>query len=518
MLAADNRSIAETLFRVAAQPPNDYHDYWATHFITTTHAADPLGIPIISTKLAIPAPGADQIARPRLLEQLDQRGHRAVTLVVAPAGYGKTALLGAWAQQSAIPIAWLALDPSDSEPHRFWAYLIAALDTAQPGIGGQIGALLGLAPASIEQVLAALINALAMAAPMTLVLDNYHTITAELVHQSLTYLLDHLPPTLQVVLAGRGEPPLPLARWRLADMLHELSSADLCFDHAEAAHLLAETQSLPITPNIVAALVERTEGWAAGLRLAARLAHSSGGLVGSLYSFGGGHRDMQDYFDEEVLAQLAPDLRTFLLRSAVLDRLCAPLCAALCAHSEHGDPPAGPHTAGLGSERDHAGALQAAHNLLAQSERAGLFLIPLDSERRWYRYHTLFAEALRCRLEQENPALAAWLRERAAAWPAEHSAELRAPAAAMAPPERLPNANEQSDPSPAADPAHEMILSKRELDVLNLLSDGCSNQDIAARLIIGVNTVKMHIKHLYNKLDAHNRTQAVARARRLGLV
>jgi ATP/maltotriose-dependent transcriptional regulator MalT len=285
-------------------------------------------------------------------------------------------------------------------------------------------------------------------------------------------------------------------------MLHELSGADLCFDHAEAAHLLIETLSLAISPSIVGALVERTEGWAAGLRLAARLAHSPAGLAGLTHSFGGGHRDMQDYFDEEVLAHLDPELRAFLLHSAVLDRLCAPLCAALSAQQGH----------------DYGGALQAARNVLAQSERAGLFLIPLDSERCWYRYHPLFAEALRYRLDQEHPALAARLRERGAAWLAEHAAEFRAPAA-LAPPERIPNAQEQQvDRALAHRPALEVVFSKRELDVLRLISDGCSNQDIAARLIIGVNTVKMHIKHLYNKLDAHNRTQAVARARRLGLV
>ncbi len=474
------------------------------------HIAAPSAAPLITTKLRIPLPSTNLLARERLVAQLAQGLRRALALVIAPAGYGKTTLLSSWARQSASPVAWLSLDADDSNPRRFWAYVIAALDAAQPGVGTRAQALLDTTTTAIEQVLATLINTLASAQPMTLVLDDYHVIHADSVHQSLAVLLEHLPDTLHIALASRAELPLPLAHWRAADALAELGVAELRFTHEEATALLATMVQQPVTYDSVAMLMERTEGWAAGVRLAARGARASADATRFLHDFNGGHRDIQDYLDQEVFSHIPPDIQAFVLRTAVLDRLCAPLCAAL------GDSQEQPASTSFG-EAEHChqlendsdplhGNVQLAHDMLLRIERAGIFLIPLDAERGWYRYHTLFAEAIRYRLEHTAPELAMLLRQRAAAWDAAQQGH---------------TPTEHAPPDDAHQEQHapiELVFSKRELEVLRLLADGCANHEIAQTLIIGVNTVKMHIQHLYDKLDAHNRVQAIQRARGIGVL
>jgi LuxR family maltose regulon positive regulatory protein len=468
------------------------------------HAAQPNAAPLIATKVHIPPPSAGLIVRERPLAQLEHGLRQALTLVIAPAGYGKTTLLSAWARQSGMPVAWVSLDADDTAPHRFWAYVIAAIDAAQPGVGTHAQALIDTPAASIEQALATLINALAAARPMALILDDYHLIQADSIHQSLAFLLDHLPGTLHIALASRAEPPVPLAHWRAGGALTELGVADLRFTYAEAAMLIAEIVQQRVPDDDIAMLVEHTEGWAAGLRLAARGARGSADILGFLQGFHGGHRDLQDYLDQEVFAHIPADMQAFVLRCAVLDRLCAPLCAALCEPDEPGNANDGPDF----RWGDEPGAIQDAQELLRRVERAGLFLIPLDDERSWYRYHTVFAEALRHRLNHLAPELAESLWQRAAACQAARQGARRAPAE-----HTLPAGAYQDQHAPAG-----LAFSKRELEVLRLLAEGCANQDIAQALIIGVNTVKMHLQHLYDKLDVHNRVQAVRRARALGLL
>jgi ATP/maltotriose-dependent transcriptional regulator MalT len=462
--------------------------------------AAPSAAPLIATKLLIPSLSTSLLARERLITQLAQGLQRALTLVIAPAGYGKTTLLSAWARQSATPTAWVSLDADDCAPRRFWTYVIAALDAAQPGVGAPAQALLDMPTVAIEQALATLINALSSAQPMTLVLDDYHVIQPDSIHQSLAFLLNHLPDTLHIALASRAEPPIPLAHWRAADALTELGVAELRFTNEEAATLLAAITQQPLMDAVVTMLVERTEGWAAGLRLAARGARASADVTRFLHDFNGGHRDIQDYLDQEVFGHIPADIQAFVVQTAILDRLCAPLCAALCVRD---DQPVG----SLVPESTH-GATQLAHDMLTRIERAGLFLMPLDVERGWYRYHTLFAEAIRHRLNQDAPELAALLRQRAAAWHAEQPDAGQAPAALDSPAEVHLEQHALAD----------LAFSKRELEVLRLLADGRANQDIALALIIGVNTVKMHLRHLYDKLDVHNRVQAIQRARALGLL
>jgi LuxR family maltose regulon positive regulatory protein len=476
------------------------------------HIAAPCATPLIATKLLVPPPSTGLLARERLITQLAQGLQRPLTLVIAPAGYGKTTLLSAWARQSATPIAWVSLDADDSAPRRFWAYVIAALDAAQPGVGVRAQVLLDTPTVAIEQVLTTLINALSSAQPMTLVLDDYHVIDVAGIHKSLAFLLNHLPDTLHIALASRAEPPVSLAHWRATDALMELGIAELGFTTEEATTLITEITQQRLADDIVTLLMERTEGWAAGLRLAARGARTSADATRFLHDFNGGHRDIQDYLDEEVFGHIPADMQAFVLQSAVLDRLCASLCAALCNPD---DQPVGSivleaaHLRHRSGDPDTTyGTTQLAHDMLTRIERAGLFLLPLDAERGWYRYHTLFAEAIRHHLNQDAPELAALLRQRAAAWYAEQP-DTGTASAALDP--LLEAHRDQRAPA-------DLVLSKRELEVLRLLADGHANQDIALALIIGVNTVKMHLQHLYHKLDVHNRVQAILRARALGLL
>src|SRR5258706_8421289 len=276
------------------------------------HAAQPGTAPLITTKLQVPPPSNGLLARERLIAQLAHGLQHALTLVVAPAGYGKPTLLSAWARQSATPIAWVSLDADDAAPRRFWAYVIAALDAAQPGVGVRAQALLDTATVAIERVLVTLINALVAALPMTLVLDDYPLIHADRIHQSLAFLLDHLPDTLHIALASRAEPPMPLAHWRATDALTELGVAELRFTSEEAATLITEIVQRRVADDVVTMLVDRTEGWAAGLRLAARGARTSADSTRFLHAFHGGHRDIQDYLDQEGFCHIPADIRAFL--------------------------------------------------------------------------------------------------------------------------------------------------------------------------------------------------------------
>ena len=353
---------------------------------------------LLATKLHVPRPQPGVVPRPRLAQQLDEGLGRGLVLVCAPAGYGKTVLLADWAQRGPQLAAWLSLDAGDNDPARFWRHAIAALDRVRPGIGERVAPLLGPpAPQSFDALVTALINELAEPGPddVRLVLDDYHTIGAQPVHTSLEFLLEHRPPGLDLVLASRSDPPLSLARLRARGQLTELRAADLRFTAGEAASLLQQVASGQVLPDtVVTALASRTEGWAAGLRLAALSLRGQPDVNGFVAAFTGSHRYVLDYLAEEVLERQPAQLRTFLLETSVLERLSGSLCDAV--------------TGRPGSQA-----------LLEQTERDGLFLVPLDEVRGWWRYHHLFADLLRARLEQE-PGQAAELHRRAAAWYEEH--------------------------------------------------------------------------------------------------
>jgi LuxR family maltose regulon positive regulatory protein len=349
---------------------------------------------LLATKLHMPASRPGQVLRPRLTARLDEGLARGLVLASAPAGYGKTVALADWARHCEHPVAWLSLDAGDNDPARFWRHAVAALDRAHPGTGERVGPLLGPpAPTSFEGLVTALINDLAGEEAL-LVLDDYHVIGAQQVHESLAFLVEHRPAGVCVVLAGRADPPLPLARLRARGALAEIRVAELRFTPAEAAELLQHAGSA-LPEASVAALAARTEGWAAGLQLAALSLRGHDDAAGFVAAFTGSHRYVLDYLAEEVLERQDEQLRTFLLETSVLDRLSGPLCDAV--------------TGRPGSQA-----------LLEQAERAGLFVIALDEVRGWWRYHHLFADLLRARLHQEQPGRAAQLHRSAAAWYYEH--------------------------------------------------------------------------------------------------
>ena len=355
---------------------------------------------LLATKLHVPSPQPGFVPRPRLLQALSEGLARGRGLVCAPAGFGKTALLAGWSRGGARPVAWLGLDAGDSDPARFWRYVVAALDRVQPGIAGRLGPLLGPpSPRSFGGLVTALINELA-ARPgdggVVLVLDDYHLIDSGPVHESVAFLLENLPPGLHLVVSSRADPPLPLARLRARGQLAELRAAELRFTAEEAAALLGEAAGSGLPGTAVVALTARTEGWAAGLQLAALSLRGRTDTAGFVAAFSGSHRFVLDYLADEVLDGQTGPVRAFLLETSVLERLSGELCDAV--------------TGRAGSQA-----------LLQDIERAGLFLVPLDEVRGWWRYHHLFADLLRARLEQEQPGRVQELHRAAAAWSDEHA-------------------------------------------------------------------------------------------------
>ena len=354
---------------------------------------------LLATKLRVPRLQRDFVPRLRLVEALEEGLARRLILVCGPAGFGKTALLADWVRRGGRPVAWLSLDAGDNDPARFWRHAVAAVDRVRPGIAERADPLLGPpAPPSFEGLVTALINELA-AQPgddeLLLVLDDYHLIDTRQVHDSLLFLLEHLPSGLHLVLASRSDPPLPLARLRAGAQLAELRAGELRFTAEEAAALLREAVDADLPGTAVAALAARTEGWAAGLQLAALSLRGQPDVAGFVAAFSGSHRYVLDYLTDEVLEGQTDRVREFLLETSVLERLSGPLCDAV--------------TGRAGGQA-----------MLEQVERANLFLVPLDEVRGWWRYHQLFADLLRARLKQQAPGRAAGLHHNAAAWCEEH--------------------------------------------------------------------------------------------------
>jgi LuxR family maltose regulon positive regulatory protein len=406
---------------------------------------DPAGL-LLATKLYLPRPRGAQVARPRLLARLDVGLAGPLTLIAAPAGFGKTTLLADWLSKLSIKneelrkgtsgnavlnsqfsilhsVAWLSLDENDNDPIVFLRYLIATLQRAIPAPVGlmALALLQSNEPPALTTLITTLINDLA-AAPNAwlLVLDDYHVIGRAEIHTGLTFLLDHLPPGGHLVIASREDPPLPLARLRARGQVSELRAADLRFTAEEAAAFLADTMRLPLSPAQVAALDARTEGWAAGLQLAALALQDQSDRAGFIAAFTGSNRFVVDYLAAEVLDRLPGQLRDFMLRTAILDRMCAPLCDAVLENRTKNQEPRAPQASGSWFLVLGSGAPDS-QPILDQLDRANLFVIPLDGERRWYRYHQLFADVLREHLGRSLPAAeVAELHRRASQWLADH--------------------------------------------------------------------------------------------------
>jgi LuxR family maltose regulon positive regulatory protein len=352
---------------------------------------------VLATKLFPPPPRPNAVRRAELLARLYAGLHRRLTLIAAPAGSGKTSLAGAWIAGCGRPAAWLTLDAADSDPIRFLTYVVAAMQTIAPTFGADVTALLQSAqPPPIETLLPLLlVHIVALPQPAILVLDDYHVLDSWPIDQALAMLLDQLPPQLHLVITTREDPRLPLARLRVRDQLTELRAADLRFTSAEAAAFLSQVMDLKLTAEDVAALEERTEGWIAGLQLAALSLRGRQDAAGFIRAFAGDHRAVLDYLAEEVLDRQPPALRSFLLQTAVLDRLCGPLCDAVTG-------------------QEHSSVR------LEALQRSNFFVVPLDDRRQWYRYHHLFADVLAAQLLAEQPEQAAALHRRASVWYAQN--------------------------------------------------------------------------------------------------
>jgi LuxR family maltose regulon positive regulatory protein len=375
--------------------------------------------PLLKTKLYIPPVRPELVPRPRLIERLNaglwpsglgeddllqDRFACKLTLVSAPAGFGKTALIAEWLQhlrggsdQGKVSFAWLSLDEDDNDPVRFFTYLIAAIETVQADVGANAKSLFQ-SPHSppLKTALTVLINDLAtIPANVVLALDDYHVITQPAIHDALAFLVEHAPPQVRLVIASRADPPLPLARLRTRGQLTELRAADLRFTRDESLTFLNGVMALGLSAENVAALEARTEGWIAGLQLAALSMRGRADMGDFVAAFSGSHRHVIDYLAEEVLAQQPGEIHDFLCQTAILNRLTAPLCDAVTG-------------------RDDSDVI------LRQLEQANLFLIPLDDQREWYRYHRLFADFLRNHLQQDMPDRVRDLHCWAADWYEQH--------------------------------------------------------------------------------------------------
>jgi LuxR family maltose regulon positive regulatory protein len=353
--------------------------------------------PLVATKLRPSRIPRDLIARPRLLERLEWDPERRLTLVSAPAGFGKTTLLGEWVggrARGGRPVAWVSLDERDNDPVRFLSYLVAALKTTGGEAFGEgaLAALRSAEPPRMEAVLGTLVNELAdLPGETTVVLDDYHVIDSEGVHRIVSFLLERLPEAAHIVIASRVDPPLPLARLRARGQMAELHAPDLRFTPEEASAFVGDAMGLDLSAEDVSALEGITEGWVAALRLAALSMKGRGDVSGFVGSFSGGHRDVFDFLAEEVLERQTEPVQSFLLETSVLDNLSGPLCDAVTGRDD-------------------------GQRMLDRLERGNLLVVPLDDERRWYRYHHLFADFLRSRLERQRPGRSATLHRRASEW------------------------------------------------------------------------------------------------------
>ncbi|MBS3966340.1 MAG: hypothetical protein KGZ60_03660 [Truepera sp.] len=492
---------------------------------------------LLTTKLRPPPAKAQRVSRFRLVAALNEATALRLTLLSAPAGYGKSTLLSDWVAQTQQAVTWLSLDETDNDLERFLHYLTAALSGSSETLAAM--------DRDQQAVITRTLNDLASHdEQLTLVLDDYHLITNPAAHALVEFMLEHSPPPLHLLISSRSDPPLSLARWRARGELTELRAADLRFSEAEVADFLQAVMALTLSAADVRALTERTEGWIAGVQLAALSLRGRANVSAYIEQFTGTDRYVLDYLTEEVLIKQPAAVQNFLLLSSVLSRLAGPLCDAVT---------------GLSNSQARLEAL----------ERDNLFITALDTQRQWYRYHPFFADLLRQRLNQADPSLLPALHLRASHWfeakgsaasafyhalqaravtraaelldahPRQEAirrvlnglvgahaapalateallARLLAGEAPLVIPSQLLSAFEQRYPVAPLEGLEP--LSERELEVLRLIAAGLSNKAIAKRLAISLNTVKTHSKNINSKLAVKSRLQATVKAQALGLI
>jgi LuxR family maltose regulon positive regulatory protein len=410
---------------------------------------------LLVTKLFAPPARPRLVARPRLTRQLDAVTGHKLTVISAAAGYGKTTLLSEWARSGNVPVAWLSLGPEDNDPVRFWSYVVASIQACtrpeskvqspKSGRGD-----FGLWTSGSRPGVTALVNRVAaFPEQVVLALDDYHLIESQAIHDGVSFLLDHMPPTMHLVIAGRTEPPLLLNRLRARDELLELHAADLRFMPDEAERFLADVMSLDLEAGGAALLESQTEGWVAGLQLAALALKGGDNLAGQVRGISAGHPYILGYITDEVLRRQPGEVQAFLLQTSILDRFCAPLCDAIM-----GEP---------GSD-----------GMIRVLESANLFIVPLDAEGRWYRYHYLFAEFLRAQLVQTRPQQASDLHRRASAWFEERKLTSEAIKHALA-------AEDFEWAAGLIDRAAEVMVQRGELVTITAWLDALPEQMVRAR-------------------------------------
>jgi LuxR family maltose regulon positive regulatory protein len=460
--------------------------------------------PLLSTRISAPSLRPDLVARPRLVSQLEEGlllGHR-LSLVAAPAGFGKTTLISEWLSASDWPVAWLTVDETCSDPSVFFSYLMASLSLIDEQIGHTVLPLLESRQELAEQsIVTALINNLAETdSRIVIVVDDYHSITSFSVHDALSFLVENQPPGLHVVIGTREDPPLPLSRFRARGLVTEIRESSLKFTQDESTTFFRDTMKLNLGSDSEKALDKRTEGWVTGLQLAGLALRNEKDAAGFVAAFAGSDRFIMDYLMSEVVDRESEQVRNFLRTTSILDRLTAPLCNALTGNQD-------------------------GQTILDHLESANLFLIPIDRSRTWFRYHQLFAEVLRLSLsDQELTALHGTAREwyeasediNQAAYHALESAKITGD---MTDAERLARQAAGAGIFSGL-PSQPLIepLSERELEVLSLINQGYSNAEIAQQLYIAIGTVKRHINNIYGKLEVKSRTQAIVKARELHLL
>lgn len=359
--------------------------------------------PLLTTKLYIPPKRPELVHRPRLISQLNKGLYRKLTLVSAPAGYGKSTLITDWVDNLQIEskdqtphelnIAWLSIDSADNDLARFLSYLITALQTHQPSLGESVLAMASKSSRdTIEPLLTLLLNDLAQfEGNLVVILDDYHLIQTSEIHQAMVFLLEHAPPKFHIVIATRSDPPFPLSRWHARGQLLELRAADLRFNSQETAAFLSNVMTISLSEQDISTLTTRTEGWIAGLQMAALSLQRREDVQSFIEAFSGSHEFVADFLTDEVLAQQPENYQKFLLQTSILEHLSSSLCEAVTSQPESA-------------------------KILSQLNKANLFVVPLDDQRQWYRYHHLFADLLRQRLNNKSPELISLLHRRASQW------------------------------------------------------------------------------------------------------
>jgi len=484
--------------------------------------------PILAAKFHIPALHTDLVSRPRLIRKLSEGLTGPLTLISAPAGFGKTTLITEWHCSSAgqdFPLTWLSLEAEDNDPIRFMTGFVSALQMLRPGHLNEVEPLLQSSQAKV--IAATLIPCLnRIPHPFALVLEDYHSITANAIHDVVAYFISHMPPQMHLILSSRVDPPLPLSRLRVRGDLTEIRADDLRFTHEETVAYLNQNIGQTLSTEDVDALETRTEGWIAGLKLAALSMQSDPetDLASFVSRFTGSHHYIADYLVEEVLNGQPEGVRNFLLVTSELSCLCGRLCDAVTRQAN-------------------------GQAMLEQLDQENLFIVRLDDDREWFRYHHLFGELLRHRLRQVHPGLAAEVHQRAVEWYEQNEMSECAVDEALCDEEfelaadvieriypsmaesgqtetlsrwvqTLPDSILRAHPRLAAFLPSKPggILTPRELEVLQLMGKGASNRQIAQSLVVTTGTVKKHLNNIFAKLEAQNRTQAVARAREFGLL